>query len=411
MTEQLTDNHSRDTPHLPGEVWLLTAVVAIVGSNSLLLGPIAPDIAADLSVSVNSVLGASANFGLGTATSAFFLARFIDRFGARTVLCTAIIILLCAFILSTLSQTVSTLLAAQFVAGLAAGLALPASYASAASISPPHQESRVLGIVLTGWTISLVAGVSLSAILADLIHWRAVFNTLAAIAVVVLVLLLRSSLPNRQSQNGTSTPFTALRVSGVPLLLFFVTCYMAAFYGVYNFVGDHVVQTLGRTVGSNAWIAFSYGCGFGLATLLDPLLDRLLNNHSGGNGTARFTRNQLAAIALALLTALYTVLIWASADFFTLVSGAFIWGGLNHLGLNILIAALNSTDSSRRGAIMGVYSGITYLSMSLGTVAFAAIYSRADFQTLCLFAAALTLLAAIIAWLSSVEPPDQKPLP
>ncbi len=393
---------------LPNGVWLLAAVVAMVGSNSLLLGPIAPDIARDFSVRVDSVLTASANFGLGTAASAFFLARYIDRFGVRRVLTCAIATLMAAFILSALATASLTLSVAQFIAGLAAGLALPASYACAAIISPPKQESRVLGLVLTGWTISLVAGVSLSAILADLVHWRAVFTTLAVMAALLLASLLRASLPDRRTETVASTPFTALSVTGVPSLLFFVACYMTAFYGVYNFVGDHLVKGLGKTIGANAFIAFSYGCGFGLATIFDPLLDKLLD---GSTTTARLTRNQLAAIALALLTALYLGLLWASYGFATLVAASFLWGLLNHIGLNILIAALNSVDARRRGAIMGVYSGVTYLCMSVGTLLFAEIYIRAEFSTLCIAAAVLTLTGAVSAWFSSTESRDQTPPP
>lgn len=70
------------TARIPPAVFILTAAVTVIGSNSLVLAPIAPEVAATFGVSVQRVMAASAAFGLGTAASALFLARFIDRFGA-----------------------------------------------------------------------------------------------------------------------------------------------------------------------------------------------------------------------------------------------------------------------------------------------------------------------------------------
>ena len=84
------------------------------------------------------------------------------------------------------APTVTALVAAQLVAGIAAGIAMPAIYASSAAIAPPGRESGTIGVVLTGWTLCMVAGVSLSAVIADLVHWRAVFVTVAVLAAIAL---------------------------------------------------------------------------------------------------------------------------------------------------------------------------------------------------------------------------------
>jgi predicted MFS family arabinose efflux permease len=221
----------------------LTASVAIVGSNSLALGPMAPDIAADLNTPLASVLHASAAFGAGTAVSAFFLARYIDRAGIRTSLQIALLVLMLAFIGSALSVEAWQLVIAQFAAGLAAGVILPTCYAGAAVIAPPEHSSKVLGIVLTGWTISLVLGVTLSTLIADQLHWRSVYGLFAAAAAIVTICNLMAGLPNARQQQQPVSMLTALRIKKVPGLLIQVACYMTAFYGVYNLIGDHVVST------------------------------------------------------------------------------------------------------------------------------------------------------------------------
>ncbi|TGR92549.1 MFS transporter, partial [bacterium M00.F.Ca.ET.191.01.1.1] len=97
----------------------------------------------------------------------------------RRMLQGALLLLALALAASALAPTVSALVAAQLFAGIAAGVAMPAIYASSAAIAPPGRESGTIGVVLTGWTLSMVAGVSLSAVLADLSHWRAGFAAVA----------------------------------------------------------------------------------------------------------------------------------------------------------------------------------------------------------------------------------------
>ena len=73
--------------------YLLTGCIAVIGSNSLVLGPIAPAVAASFGTSVPAVMAASAAFGLGTSASALLLARYIDGVGARRMLQGALLLL------------------------------------------------------------------------------------------------------------------------------------------------------------------------------------------------------------------------------------------------------------------------------------------------------------------------------
>ena len=73
------------TARLPAVTYVLTFCIAVIGSNSLVLGPIAPEVARSLGTSVALVMSASAAFGLGTAASALLMARHVDRLGARPV--------------------------------------------------------------------------------------------------------------------------------------------------------------------------------------------------------------------------------------------------------------------------------------------------------------------------------------
>jgi len=143
---------------IPAAAYALCLCIGLVGANSLALGPIAPRVGESFAVGVPAVMTASAAFGIGTAASALLLAGLIDRFGAGRMLRYALLAFLAALAASGAAPALSAFIGAQLLAGLAAGLALPAIYTLAALAAPPGRESDTLGIVLFGWTLSMVAG-------------------------------------------------------------------------------------------------------------------------------------------------------------------------------------------------------------------------------------------------------------
>jgi predicted MFS family arabinose efflux permease len=365
---------------------ILTAAVAVIGSNSLVLSPILADVAAGLGTTVVAVSRAIASYGGATALSAFALAPRIDRVGPRRALVGGMAGLVAATLLSAAAPHWTVLLLAQAVAGLGAGVALPSIYALATAIAPAGRESAVLGRVLAGWSISLVAGVPASALVADLAGWRAPFLALAGLA--GLALLGARRLPKGGGGIGTTRarprPLAPLGYPGVPALLAECLVFMAAFYGVYAFVGDHVRATLGLSAGGAGLLVLAYGLGFGGASLGDRLIDRA--------GPGRALPRALLAVA-----AVYALLAPAIASLPAVVALAALWGFANHFGLNALILLFPRARPDRRGAVLGLNSAVTYLGALLGTAAAGVLYPRAGFATLSFTAAGLVAGAAVLA--------------
>ncbi|HEY0686655.1 MAG TPA: MFS transporter [Steroidobacter sp.] len=364
--------------------YVLTGCIAVIGSNSLGLGPIAPEVARSLDTSVPAVMTAAAAFGLGTSASALFLARHIDRIGARRMLQLALALLSAALVVTALSPIVTVLVTAQLVAGIASGIALPAIYSSAASVAPPGRESRTIGVVLTGWTLSMVAGVSLSAVLADVVHWRAVFAAIAVLALAAIAMLSFSSYRDVRASQSSPLPLEALKIKGAKPLLIACGAFMAAFYGIYGYLGDYLNNGLGQPVSANGLAALTYGLGFGAAALLDNIVDRL--------GATRV----MPAAFIAAGT-VYVGMALFGGSFTAVLIAVFLWGLANHFGLNVLIMRLTALDPTRRGTIMGLNSAVTYLAGFVGTAAFGPLYTGLGFSISAFAAAVLMLIAALAA--------------
>lgn len=362
---------------------LLLLSVGIVGVTALMLSPIASAVAAGLpNATASDVLFGAAVYGAATAGSALFLAPQADRFGADRSLRVALAILACGFASAGASPTLPAFLVAQAVLGLATGLALPSAYALAAHAAAPGREAQTMGLVLSGWTLSLVAGVSLAAFGAEALGWRAMFFALSLLAGLVLMGLLSTHFTAPRGR--VTSPLTGLRVPGIWRALAMMGALMLGFYLTYTYIGAHVTETLGRSTAAAGLVPLIYGLGFGATTLLDRHIDRL-----GPQNAARplFIFNVFVYVAMSL----------ASPSFLGLLGLAFVWGFTQHLGLNIAVGRLTALDPEQRGAILGLNSCITYIMVFFGAALGGVVFSIQGFSTLPLLSALLLAYLAIEA--------------
>ncbi|PPA75920.1 MFS transporter [Achromobacter spanius] len=359
--------------------------VSVVGSNGLALSPILTDVAQSFSTSALTISTAISAYGAATAASAFFLAGRIDRIGIRRSLLGAMLVLIAALLLSATAPHWLVLTAAQALAGAAAGVILPAAYGSASLVAPAGQEARTLGRVIAGWSVSLVAGVPLSALISDAVGWRATYGTLALCATIALLGLRK--LPERRVQNAAplrlSRLLAPLSYRDVPVLLLACLAFSSAFYGVYAFLADHVRALLALSAGQVGFIAFAYGAGFMLAGFAGaPLIERL--------GPRRALPLALATIALV-----YLVLLPAAHALAAVLALAVLWGAASQISLNLLVLLLSRARPDERGAVLGLNTCTTYLGASVGTAVAGTLYTHMGFEALGLCAAAAVGVAAL----------------
>ena len=362
--------------------------VAVIGSNSLVLSPILPDVARDLGTTPQVVARAIAAYGGATGLSALLLGFTIDRYGARTVLAAGSVLLACGTFGSAVAPSWIVLTLAQAVAGLAAGTMLPAIYAAATQVGTKAEGARILGRVLTGWSVSLVAGVPASALIAERFGWEASFLVLGGLVLLGLVGFLRmpgrTSEPQRQTGAPSRSPLRAFGIPGAAALLAVQFLFMTAFYGTYAFFGDHLRGSLDLSAGFAGLVVLFYGIGFGLAALGDGIVDRI--------GPARVLPAALGFVALAYATMPLTATALVGA-----LLAAFVWGFANHFVLNVLVLRLSDVAGDARGAVLGLNTAITYGGALVGPLALGAVYAGAGFGWLALGAAGCVGLAAVVS--------------
>lgn len=373
------------TAPAPIVVPLLTLAVALIGSNSFILGPLLPDVARDLGTGARQVGWVVSAFGAATAASAFLLAARIDRLGLRRSLRAGGLVFTLAAAGAALAPDWRLLALSQAAAGVATGLMLPATYAAATVMAAPGEAGRALGRVLRGWGFSLVVGVPLSAVIAQTAGWRLAYGLIALAGLAAWLGFARLPAPDRSRLPAPGLPpLRAAMLPGIPPLLLICLLFMTGFYGLYAFLGHHLRDALGASATGAGVAVLAYGLGFSAASFGDSLVDRL--------GAARVFAPVLlvgAALYLAfplLVGGLAAAILWAGA-----------WGFVNHFALNLLILELATRQPQTRGAVLACQTVTTYASVFAGPALLGWVVEGAGFAVAALVCAGLLGLAGMIA--------------
>ncbi len=361
---------------------MLFAAVVLVGANAFVLSPILTEVGRGLGSEPYRIAWAISAFGGATALSSFFFSPVIDRFAPRWTLAAAAATLAFAQAIGGASQSWIWLCLSQVVAGLAVGVLLPGTYATAAATAPVGREAARLGIVLTGWALSLVLAVPVAAFVAAHVGWRSVYWLLAAMSAAVAVGLFLVMGGEIIAAGERTSPRWALRLPGVPFLLAVIFCFMTAFYGTFAFLGEGVRRAFDLSPEGSGLFVLAYGLGFGLAGIGLGLV------------APRTSRAYLLAVlwAVAGVYVLWRVALGAPwLAFLTAIA----WGALNQLGLNVFVVSLYRRASAARGAVMGLNSGVTYSAVFVGPLVMGSVYTAAGFPAVVMAAAAIVSAAAV----------------
>lgn len=363
-------------------VRLLTLSIAAVGIQALMLSPLLTDIAAGLSTGPKEIGFSASAYGVGVASAALLAAPQLGRWPKRDAIRIAFAVLACALFLCGFAWAWQVLAAGQLVAGLASGVILPATYALAGDIAPPDRRSQDVGKVLFGWSIAMVAGVPLAAVLSAFVGWRGTFMLVGAVAGIMPfagALLPRVTLEG----GGDRVRYgDVLRLPGAWTGYLTTFCYMIGFYQTYTFIGDHVRQVHGAGAWLGGTISLAYGVGFGFGVIFDKWIDRM--------GPIR-----VLPLGLGLAGLNYAILPFAAENIFTVAGWPFFWGLANHFCMTAIVSYLNTLSARLRGAIMGLFSFTTYLSLGTAGAVYGPIYQHFGFFAVS-FASVATLAAGMV---------------
>jgi predicted MFS family arabinose efflux permease len=301
-------------------VLLLAVGTFAIGTESFMIAPLLPDMAADLDVSVGAVGQLVTAFTLTYALTSPVLTMLTGRLDRRLLLALSMAVFAAANAVAALSSHYLGLLGARVLLAVAAGLYAPNANALAGTLVPPALRGRALAVVNGGTTVAIALGVPLGG---HQLGWRMTFvavGVLAALAVAGLLAGLPRGLGAGAGSAGIGERLAMLRRPAIgPSLLVTLFWAMGA-YTVYTYLAPIVGATTDLPA---AWIpalVLLWGVSAGIGLVL------------GGLGNDRLGANAVVLPSLAVLAAAFAALsacaVWLSPSAATpaVIPVVVLWG-------------------------------------------------------------------------------------
>jgi predicted MFS family arabinose efflux permease len=349
------------------ELWLLLTLAGIQFTHILdfmIMMPLGPQFTKIFSITDAQFGLLVSAYTLAAGASGLMAATYLDKFDRKKLLLTLYVLFGLATLACGLAPTYYSLMTARVLAGIFGGVLSALSQTIVADVIPFERRGRAMGIVMTSFSVSTVAGVPLGLFLAAHFNWHAPFFGIAAL---VGLLALGASLtlpPLRDHLQGGSRPSAMDSIRRVLADANHLKAFV--FSGLLMFAGFTVIPFLTIYLQTNVgWradqVPYLYLCG-GLVTLVTARLIGKRTDRKGKVPTFRLMAVlAMAPMVLTTLTAgfpMWAVLI-VSTSLFACMSGRMIPG---------MAIVTSAADPKLRGTFMALNSAVQ--SASMGTAAF-----------------------------------------
>jgi EmrB/QacA subfamily drug resistance transporter len=159
---------------------LLLAVVVILGTIMTVLdltvvNVAVPTLGRDLGASIPAIQWVLTGYMLAFATVIPLTGWAAERFGAKRVWLTALLVFLAGSVLAGAAWSIGSLIAFRVLQGLGAGMILPVGQTILAQAAGPQRMGRVMSVIGVPMLLAPVIGPVLGGVIIDAASWRWIF--------------------------------------------------------------------------------------------------------------------------------------------------------------------------------------------------------------------------------------------
>ncbi len=372
--------------------------VAAVGATIFAISPLLPDIAAAFGVTVARAGVLPGAFGISLALVAPIVGLTAQGLPRAMVIVAGLTVFAIAWLAALFVREFWSLILLAVLAGGATGAVLPATYAYAADLSSYEERARLMGRIVSGWSIAILAVVPVMALAAQAWSWRWAFGALAGFALAIALLLAFSPQPTarpvREPLNRALIVASLGRVLAhrpTRLVLAANLLDMGAFYAVYSFAGTELRRLNDWGASPAGLVVAAYGVGLAIVTFNGRLIDR-------------WGKRRSAIGALLALGVVLSVLPWLAPVPLAMAAGIVVWGLAQGTFFTAITTLATEQIPELRGVVVALLSGATYLGVTLYTPLSALLYGLVGYWAVGLEAAAGCLVAAALLSRLAPEP-------
>jgi predicted MFS family arabinose efflux permease len=380
--------------------WLALGTFA-VGTEGFMIAAILPRIAADLSVSMQSVGLLVTIFALTYGLSSPILTAFTGNFDRRKLLILAMAAFAGANIVAARATGYWPLVFARILLAVSAGLYTPSASALAGALVPPEWRGRALAIVNGGFSVAVALGVPLGALIGNRFGWRMTFVDVAVLAAAAAAGLL-VGIP-RGAGAGLSAASLRERIAVVRQpaalsALLVTTLWGIAGYSVYTYIAPYLATVAGLQQAHIGYVLFLLGASAFTGLLI------------GGAAVDRIGSRRVIAMVLPVLAAALVSLsvsaryLSASSALIPVLIAIAVWG---ITGWSFLPAqqarVIGISGLKNASVILSLNASFQYLGFSLGAALGSLVITRGSVADLGWFGG-LCAAASLVLFLATSRP-------
>lgn len=192
--------------------------------------PAFPEIAAELDTTIQKVALSVSTYFLGFAAGQILFGPLLDRFGRKKPLFIGLSFYIVATVICGLSNSINSLLVLRAVQALSGCVGAVAALAMVRDFYPPDKSASIISLLLLVIALSPLLAPTAGSFVSDAFGWRHVFNVLAAIAFIVL-LLVAFFLPQAKA------PDTSVSLKPGPIITVFKSILLKPQFYIFTLAG------------------------------------------------------------------------------------------------------------------------------------------------------------------------------
>ncbi|MFM8797932.1 MAG: MFS transporter [Fluviibacter sp.] len=152
----------------------------------MIMMPLGPFLISALGISTHEFALLVASYSFSAAVAGLLMAPIVDRFERKRFLLGIFLAFAIATLLCALSPGFTTLLLARGLAGVFGGMMGAMVHTMVADAIPFERRAKATGYVATAFSVSSIAGVPLSLLMADAMGWQAPFLFIAMLSALLI---------------------------------------------------------------------------------------------------------------------------------------------------------------------------------------------------------------------------------
>ncbi|WP_397452614.1 MFS transporter [Pseudomonas sp. NA-150] len=380
---------STHTPTMTRGMVLLFAFCcgAIVGNiyyAQPIIGLIAPDIG--LTSTMASVIVSLTQ--IGYALGLFFLVPLGDLLENRKLMIITSLVAILSLLGAAFSQQPSVFLVASLLIGFSS-VSVQILIPLAAHLAPEESRGRVVGGIMSGLLLGILLARPLSSVIADHFGWRVVFDTAAALMIVISV-VLATMVPKRQPSHSASygqligSLWTLLRRHSVLRQRAF---YQGLMFATFSLFWTAVPLELARNHGLSQTQIALFALVGAIGAIAAPISGRLAD--AGHTRVASLLALVFAALSFlpALIHPAYSVIGLA-------VTGVVLDFCVQ---MNMVLGqrAVYALDANSRGRLNALYTTSIFIGGAVGSAIASVLFDHGGWSWIVMAGSAFPLVALI----------------